>query len=155
MKIIARLDWRGFLRMYRLWEFRGRTFIIVLVVSEIAWGLYLQFTWATLPDLEMFAVIAACIAIENYYVNVKLRAQGAIELSLMWVRIERRFSFKYSFPLIVGFMCVALWALDSQLKPPFPMLTVAFSAALPAAIMASVNDALVLFDGSILGQRGA
>lgn len=156
MKTITRLDWRSLVRAYRLWKWRGRTFITVLIVSEIAWVLYLQFTWATLPELEMFAVIAACIAIENYFVNVKLMEQGAIETNPIWSRIERRVGFKYSYPLVAGFICVALWMFGSyQLGLPFSMLTVTFSVALPTVIMASINDAVVLFDGPILEQRGA
>lgn len=152
---LTRLNWHRFIRAYRLWKWRGRTFITVLIASEIAWVLYLQFIWVTLPELEMLAIIAACIAVENYFVNVKLMEQGAIEASPIWNRIERWFGFKYSYPLVVSFICVALWAFSSsQLGLPFAMLTVTFSAALPAAIMASINDAAVLFDGPILEQSG-
>ncbi len=156
LKSVARLNWRRLIHAYRLWKWRGRTFITVLIVSEIAWILYLQFTWVTSPELEMFAVIAACIAVENYFMNVKLMEQGAIEANPIWNRIGRRFGFKCSYPLVAGFICVALWAFgSSQLGLPFSMLTVTFSAALPAAIMSSINDAVVLFDGPTLEQRGA
>ena len=54
-----------------------------MISSEVAWFLYLQFTWVTIPELEMLAVVAVCLAIENYYVNVKLREQqkGGRELN--------------------------------------------------------------------------
>jgi len=135
--------------MYRLWGDRRPAIIVYLVVSMTLWALYLQFTWVTLPELEFLSIISICLAVENYFVNVKLRAQGMVEMNPIWRGIEERFDFKYSCPLVVSGTLAAVWVWGSYLGEPLWVLTVCLSVTLPAFIFASVNDILVFLDGAM------
>lgn len=151
---VRTLEYRSLIRVYRLWEFRGRAIIVFLIVSMTVWWLYLQFTWVTLPQLELYAFVAACLLIENYIVNVKAYERGFVEMSPIWSRIEKRFGLKYSCPLITSTTLATIWMFGSYLGQPLWFLAGSLSIALPAIIFASVNDLMVLLDDPVLERRG-
>ena len=158
MALLEQAHWRSLIRVYRLWENRNRAIVAVVISSEVAWFLYLEFTWVTMPELEMLAVVAVCLAIENYYVNVKLREQqkGGRELNPIWRKIEQYLNFKYAFPMVFCSLIVAGWVCGAVFTPhvnPFWIVSAWLAIILPAGIFASVNDLCVLLDGPIDLER--
>ena len=160
LTLLEQARWRNLIRVYRLWENRNQTIIAIVISSEVAWFLYLQFTWVTMPELEMLAVVTVCLAIENYYVNVKLREQqkGGRELNPIWRKIEQCLNFTYAFPIVfcsliaAGLVCGAVFVPHVN---PFWIVSAWLAIILPVGIFASVNDLCVFLDGPIDLERAS
>lgn len=122
--------------------------VILLVSSIILWVAWLQLTWQPFTVISSFGLVTMILVAENFLVNIKVRESGGQETNPVWVRIEKHMPFKYAFPLVIGiisvagFLTVGLGAHQGLWGIPF-----IYAPALPVAIICSVNDVLVLWDG--------
>lgn len=129
-------------RSYRVAEWRKRSLVGLFAGSMILWVAWLLFIWQSFTAIVVYGLVTMVLMVENFLVNVKIRGEDGQELNPMWVRISKHIPFKYAFPLVVGIITIptiltfGLWGTFSIYAPAFPV-----------ALICSVNDALVLWDG--------
>jgi len=151
-RCIAHESLHHIIRSMRVSSWRKPSLISLVVGSIIVWVLWLQFTWQPVSIICKVGFITFGLVIENYFVNVKLRKLGAEELNPLYRRIEKHIPFKYAAPLLIGAASVAAFLSGVPLDMGLWQIPLIFALVLPVALICSINDALVLWDGPVMEE---